>query len=134
MKLSKYRNLNWFMRLALEGKPLTVYGEGLQRRDYIFKEDLAEAAFQLALTSGTAGRVFNLGSGTNVAWSDMAYMVTTAVPGTEGQQVEWPADRYFVETGAYLSDILLLTQAAGWQPKTLLPEGIARTVAFFRKN
>ena len=42
MKHSKYGIVNWFIRLALEGKPLTVFGDGQQNRDYIFNEDLAE--------------------------------------------------------------------------------------------
>mgnify|MGYP000283039222 CR=1 FL=1 len=62
------------------------------------------------------------------------WLVAAAVPGTQVIQVEWPADRYFVETGDYISDISLLTKATGWQPKTTLPEGIAQTVAFYRKN
>ena len=47
MKHSKYGIVNWFIRLALEGQPLTIFGDGLQRRDYIFNEDLAEACMAL---------------------------------------------------------------------------------------
>jgi nucleoside-diphosphate-sugar epimerase len=133
MKHSKYGIVNWFIRLALEGKPLTIYGKGRQERDYIFVEDLAEAMLALAQAPGVSGEVFNLGSATRTPFLEMAHLVAKAVPGTQVQQVEWPADRYFVETGDYVSEIGKLTRAVGWRPQTSLKEGIGRTVAFYSK-
>jgi nucleoside-diphosphate-sugar epimerase len=133
MKHSKYGIVNWFIRLALEGKPLTIYGAGLQGRDYIFVEDLAEAMLTLGIAAGVSGQVFNLGSGTSAPFIAMANLVSQAVPGAELVQVEWPADRYFVETGDYVSNIGRISEAIGWRPKTPLKEGIARTVEYYRK-
>ena len=133
MKHSKYGIVNWFIRLALEGKPLTIYGEGRQGRDYIFVEDLAEAMLALAQAPGVSGEVYNLGSATSTPFIEMARLVAAAVPGTRVQQVEWPADRYFVETGDYISDIGKITAAMGWRPRTPLQEGIERTVAYYTK-
>jgi UDP-glucose 4-epimerase len=134
MKHSKYGIVNWFIRLALEGKPLTVFGDGSQRRDYVFVEDLAEAALSLLLTPGTEGQAYNLGSGSGTPFLEMAQLVAASVPGTEVQQVPWPPDRYFVETGDYLSDIGKLTAATGWRPRTSLADGIGRTVDFYRQH
>jgi UDP-glucose 4-epimerase len=134
MKHSKYGIVNWFIRLALEGKPLTVFGEGLQQRDYIFVEDVAEGLLQAALAPGTAGQVYNLGSGTGTAFIDMVRLVAELVPGTEIQHLPWPADRYFVETGDFVADISRLKAATGWEPRVSLREGIARTVEFYRRH
>jgi len=87
----------------------------------------------LAQTPGVSGEVFNLGSATCTPFREMAHLVAEAVPGTQVKQVEWPADRYFVETGDYVSEIGKLTQAVGWRPRTSLQEGIGRTVAFYSK-
>ncbi len=134
MKHSKYGIVNWFIRLALEGKPLTIFGRGDQQRDYIFVEDLAEAFLCAAQTPATAGGVYNVGSGVGTPFREMAAMVAAAVPGTEVIQVEWPADRYFVETGDYISDLGKITAATSWRPRTPLQEGINRTVAFYRQH
>jgi UDP-glucose 4-epimerase len=134
MKHSKYGIVNWFIRLALEGQPLTVFGEGMQRRDYIFNGDLAAGCIALMLSPGTEGQVYNLGTGTGVPLIDMAHLVAAAVPGTEVRQVEWPKDRYFVETGDYLSDISRITAVSDWRPCTSLKEGIERTVAYYREH
>jgi UDP-glucose 4-epimerase len=48
--------------------------------------------------------------------------------------IEWPADRYFVETGDYLGDITKITGISAWRPKTSVREGIARTVSFYRQH
>jgi UDP-glucose 4-epimerase len=134
MKHSKYGIVNWFIRLALEEKPLTIFGEGRQRRDYIFNEDLAEAFLAVAVTPGTAGEIYNVGSGSGTPFKEMAQAVAEAVPGTEVIQVEWPADRYFVETGDYISNLDKIFAATSWRPKTSLNEGITRTVAFYREH
>jgi nucleoside-diphosphate-sugar epimerase len=65
---------------------------------------------------------------------EMARLVAAAVPGTEVRQVEWPQDRYFVETGDYLSDITRITSVSEWQPQISLREGIERTVAYYRQH
>jgi len=134
MKHSKYGIVNWFVRLALDNQPLTVFGDGLQHRDYIYNEDLAEGCLALMLSPGTEGGVYNLGTGTAVPFIEMARLVAAAVPGTELHQVAWPQDRYFVETGDYLSDISRITAATGWRPKTTPKDGVERTVAYYREH
>jgi UDP-glucose 4-epimerase len=134
MKHSQYGIINWFIRLALEGKPLTVFGEGRQRRDYIFIQDLAEAFMAVALTPGTAGEIYNVGSGSGTPLKEMATLVAAAVPGTEIAYLEWPAERSLVETGDYVSNLDKIFAATSWRPRVRLEEGIARTVAFYREN
>jgi UDP-glucose 4-epimerase len=134
MKHSKYGIVNWFIRLALEGQPLTVYGGGRQKRDYVYVEDVAEALIQAAIAPAAEGQVYNLGSGVGTRFVDMANWIAEMIPGTELRQVEWPADRYFVETGDYISDITLLSQTTGWRPKTSMRDGIAKTIEYYRRH
>jgi nucleoside-diphosphate-sugar epimerase len=134
MKHSKYGIVNWFIRLALGGQPLTIYGEGQQVRDYIYVEDLAEAMIAAALSPATDGEVYNLGTGMGTPFAEMAGVIAELTPGTVIKQVEWPASRYFVETGDYISNISKLTQACGWKPRTSIREGIARTVDYYQRH
>jgi UDP-glucose 4-epimerase len=134
MKHSKYGIVNWFIRLALEGKPLTVFGEGLQKRDYIFVEDVAEGILNAALAPETAGQVYNLGSGIGIPFIDMVHLVAQTIPGTEIQHLPWPKDRYFVETGDFVADISKIKKATGWAPGIGLAEGIQKTVDFYQRH
>jgi UDP-glucose 4-epimerase len=131
---SRYGIVNWFIRLALDGKPLTVFGDGQQKRDYIYSEDLAEAFLAVARTPGTGGQVYNVGSGCGTRFIEMARMVAAAVPGTEIVHLDCPAERQITETGDYISDLAKITAATSWRPRTELAAGIAQTVAFYREN
>lgn len=133
MKHSKYGIVNWFIRLALEGKPLTVFGEGLQQRDYIYVEDVAAGLVSAALAPQTAGQVYNLGSGVGTPFIDMVRLIAEVIPHTEVQHLPWPAERYFVETGDFVADITRIKEATGWAPRTGLRQGIEGTVAFYRQ-
>lgn len=134
MKHNKYGIVNWFIRQALEGKPLTVYGEGTQKRDYMYIEDLAEAFLFAALSDKTSGDVYNVGSGQGTQFIEMARTVAELVPGTIVQEVEWPKDRYFVETGDYISDISKLCRDTGWRPRIDFRAGVAETIRYYQEN
>jgi len=133
MKHSKYGIVNWFIRLGLEGKPLTVYGKGLQKRDYIYVEDVVEAFLLAALSPESPGQVYNVGSGQGISFRQMAEEVARHLPGTQVTEVEWNPSRYFVETGDYVSDIQSIERDIGWQPCISLQDGIARTIAYYKK-
>jgi UDP-glucose 4-epimerase len=133
MKHSKYGIVNWFIRLALEGKPLTIYGDGSQVRDYIYVDDVARCIVLSALSDKTDGHVYNSGSGIGTPFIKMAETIAELVPGTEVFQLEWPKDRYFVETGDYVSNIDRLREATDWVPRYSLAEGISKTVEYYKK-
>jgi UDP-glucose 4-epimerase len=134
MQHSLYGIVNWFVRLALEGRELTVYGDGNQKRDYIFVEDIAEASLAVALLAPFEGEVYNVGCGTGTPFREMAACVAAAVPGTRVVSAPWPAKRVLYETGDYISDITRLRKLTGWQPTHSLTDGVARTVAYYRQH
>ncbi len=134
MKHNAYGIVNWFIRLAMDGKPLTIYGDGKQIRDYIFTEDVAKGLLAVALSSETGGKVYNLGSGVGTPFREMVRKIADCIPNTEIRQVPWPADRYFVETGDYISDLTKIQEATGWAPEVGFDEGVERTVGFYREN
>jgi len=134
MKHNAYGIVNWFVRLAMDGKPLTIYGDGKQIRDYIFADDVAKGLLAVALSGETAGKVYNLGSGVGTPFREMVRKIADCIPNTEIREVPWPADRYFVETGDYISDLAKIHATTGWAPEVDFDQGIERTVAFYREN
>ncbi len=134
MRHSKYGIVNWFIRQALEGKPLTIYGNGAQKRDYIYVEDIAEAFLRAAVSPATDGNVYNVGSGQGIPFRRMAEMIAEVVPGTEVVETEWNPGNYFVETGDYISDTSKIRKDTGWAPTVPLREGIEQTVAYYRQH
>jgi nucleoside-diphosphate-sugar epimerase len=66
-----------------------------------------------------------------LAFKDMATKIAAAA-GIDF--VEWPKDRYFVETGDYISDIARIKDRLNWKPLVSIDEGIARTVEYYREH
>jgi nucleoside-diphosphate-sugar epimerase len=134
MKHSQYGIVNWFVRQALEGRPLTIYGDGAQVRDYVFVEEVAEAFLATALRSSFDGDVLNVGSGVGTPFREMVETVAKVLPGTRIEQVEWPPDRVLNETGDYVADLSRIRALTGWAPRVPLEEGIRTTVEYYRRH
>lgn len=134
MKHNAYGIVNWFIRLAMDGKPLTIYGDGKQIRDYVYVDDVAKGLLAVALSRETSGKIYNLGSGVGTPFREMVRKIADCVPNTEIREVPWPTDRYFVETGDYISDLSRIHVATGWAPEMGFNEGVERTLAFYREN
>lgn len=134
MRHSKYSMINWFIRQAMEGKVIKVFGDGSQIRDYIYVDDLADAFVCAAVQEKCLGEVFNVGSGVGTTFREMVDCVIAAVGSGQVACVPWPKDYVNVETGDYVADIAKIRMAASWAPQVFLAEGIARTVSYYRDN
>jgi nucleoside-diphosphate-sugar epimerase len=130
IKHGKYGIVNWFVRLALEGRPLTVFGDGAQARDYFYIDDAVEA-FLAAALHDRGGEVFNIGGGKPISFRTMAETIAAAT-GARVEYVPWPAEWKQVETGDYITDVGKALHVLGWGPKVEFQDGIRRTVDYYR--
>lgn len=133
MKHNKYSMINWFIRQAMEGNTIKIFGDGQQLRDYIYVDDLADAFIAAAANSQCHGEVFNIGSGVGTKFKDMVEIIISTVGRGASEYVPWPANYINVETGDYITDIGKLSKALDWKPKTDLSTGIRETYAFYQK-
>ncbi len=134
MKHSKYGLVNFFLRQAMQGKDITIYGDGKQVRDYVFVDDLVEAFVLAASNEKADGEVFNVGSGMGTRMVDMAQMIVDVVQRGKILHVPWPESYVNVETGDYITDISKMVKVLGWQPKVALREGIQKTYEFYQNH
>ncbi len=117
----------------MEDRPITIFGDGNQIRDYIYVDDLADA-FLLAATSPKAtGEVFNIGSGTGTKFKDMAQLIVDTVKTGKIEFVPWPKEYINVETGDYVTDITKIKTVLNWAPKTALDRGIESTFNYYKE-
>lgn len=129
----RYNILNRFVDLAMQGKELTVFGEGEQTRDYFYVEDLVEAFLLAATKEEAVGEIFNIG-GEPIRFADMAETVVRIVGRGSIEYIPWPSDYERVETGDFISDATKAREVLGWEPKVSLEEGIRRTVEAFEDD
>jgi len=133
MKHSKYSIVGWFVRQAMEGKVLTIYGDGSQERDYLYIDDIVDAFLRLA-EAGEAGEVYNIGTHERVKFGDMVDAVLREVGSGRKEYVPWPENYEKNETGNYIADTTKIHELTGWEPSIPLKEGIRRMVAYYKEN
>jgi len=127
-----YGIVNHLVHLALENKPLTIYGDGAQLRDYIYIDDAIDALVTMGASDAPAGRVYNVGSGVGIRMVDMAQRIIAAAGGGRRECAPWPVVAGQIETGDFVADISRISADLGWQPRVGIDEGLRRTVAFYR--
>ena len=118
-----------FSKRILERKQPVINGDGLQTRDYVFVEDVADANV-LALETSEAG-VFNIGTSIEVNVNSIFELVSNNF-GTDWKQVHGPS-RPGEQTTSSLS-FKKAKQILNWQPKIKLEDGIKKTVEWFKNN
>ncbi|WP_444963635.1 UDP-glucuronic acid decarboxylase family protein [Nocardiopsis sp. M1B1] len=126
MRADDGRMVPTFVNQALEGRPLTVAGDGHQTRSLCYVDDTVRGLVALA-DSETTGPV-NIGSDEELSVLNLARVVI-GVTGTRSEItfVERPED----DPHFRRPDIRLAEQALGWRPRVRLDEGLRRTVAYF---
>jgi UDP-glucose 4-epimerase len=118
-----------FCTRILEGKPLTIFGDGLQTRDYVYVGDVARAVFlgatrEIPSTGRVDARAFNVGTGLGTSVVDLARLLQEAA-GTDAEIVFAP--RRPGEQQESFLDASKARDVLGWEPKVSLSEGLKET-------
>jgi UDP-glucose 4-epimerase len=129
-----YGIVNRMIHLALSGEALPVYGDGRQRRDYIYIDDAVDALLKLGESDAGTGRLYNVGSGIGTPFAEMARAITAIAGRGHIAFVPWPALAERIETGDFVADIARIRREIAWEPRVPLAEGLERTIAFYRAH
>ena len=121
-----------FCSRILEGKPLTIFGDGLQTRDYVYVGDVARAVFlgvtgKLPQAERVDARAFNVGTGIGTSVVELARLLQEAA-GSNADIVFAPK-RPGEQQESFL-DASKARALLGWEPNVTLGEGLAKTFAW----
>ena len=126
--------IGWFVRHALTGGVIELYGEGKQRRDINYVDDVVEALLLAGGSEKADGEIFNLGGSEPVSLSDIATELIRLTGRGSICHVPFPREQQLIEIGnCYLSSEKIGT-VLGWRPRTSWRDGLARTVEFYRRH
>ncbi len=121
-----------FIRHALEGRPLEIYGDGGQTRDFLFVDDLTDAITRAARSQGNGGHVFHVASGTETTINEIhkAVVRTLAEAGVT-VAASGHTEPLRGEIRRNFSEAAKAKRSLGWEATTELEEGLRATVAWF---
>jgi UDP-glucose 4-epimerase len=134
MRHSHFGVVNWFVRLALEGRPIPIFGSGKILRDFLYVDDCVEALVLAAREPRAVGEILNVGHDRPSTFLEVAEILCELVPGARFEFTEFTPERKAQEPGDFVSDITRIRRLLGWEPRVDLREGLARTVAFYRER
>jgi UDP-glucose 4-epimerase len=126
-----------FVRQALAGEPITVYGDGNQTRCFCNVRDVVAAVLLLIEHPGAEGQVFNIGSQEEIGMRALAEMVK-ARTGSASEIRAVPYDQAydggFEDMRRRVPDTHKIQKATGWAPKIPLSQTLDEIIAYFRNR
>jgi len=134
MKHSQFGVVNWFVRLALEGRPIPIFGTGKILRDFLYVDDCVEALVRAARESKAVGEILNVGNDRASTFLEVARTIEELLPGTSIVFTEFTPERKAQEPGDFVSDITKIRKLLSWEPRVGLREGLERTIAYYREK
>jgi len=110
-----------FLRQAMEGGSVVVFGDGRQTRDFVYLDDVVDALVRAGCAGGVVRATMNIGSGVEVSISELL----DAIEQAQGREVH----RLYNSEGSVgvsrlVADIALARDKLGYEPRTSLPEGL----------
>ena len=126
--------LGIWLRLALQGGEILVYGDGAQTRDLTYVDDAVAAFLLAAAREETNGRVYNLGGEGHVSLLELAEIVTSLAGSGSVRLIPFPEDRKSIDIGDFYADYSAIERDVGWRPTVDVQEGVRRTLDFYREH
>ena len=120
----------YFVTNAIDDKPLPIYGDGKQSRDYLYVEDCCSALWAI-LQKGILGEVYNIGAGNERTTMQIAHAVISAL-GKPESLIRHVTDRPGHDRRYSLDDSKI--RGLGWKPRSRFEDAFARTVSWYVEN
>ena len=119
-----------FIVQALQGQPITLYGEGLQTRSFCYVDDLIDGALRLMGTPDTVTGPINVGNPVEVTIRELAQTIVR-LTGSASPLVFRPLPQD--DPMQRCPDITKARETLGWAPRVQLEQGLARTIDYFER-
>jgi len=126
--------IGWFIRLALEGREIQIYGDGSQIRDFVYVTDVADAFLRAGASDAVNGDVFNVGGREPTTHRDLVTMLIEAAGRGSMRFVAWPDDQKRIDIGSFYTDSSKFERTAGWRPTVGLRAGLTDTLDYYRER
>jgi UDP-glucose 4-epimerase len=126
--------IGWFMRQVTLGEPIQIFGDGQQKRDFDYVDDVVDAFLRAGALEQADGQVFNLGGEAPVSLRELVEMMIAIAGQGSYSLIPFPPERKAIDIGDFWADASKIKAALGWQPRMPLPDGLRDTIAYYKKN
>jgi UDP-glucose 4-epimerase len=123
-----------FVRAALEGRAIEVFGDGKQLRGLIYVDDVVDAFLKAGLSGSQAASVYNVTANDPIALMEIARTLSWIAGSPEPHLVPFPPERLVIDIGSFHSNSEKFRREFHWAPRVGLEEGLRNTIDFFRSR
>lgn len=123
--------MGWFINRAVTNNHIELYGDGSNRRDMLYIDDLCTTLIK-SIGSGATG-IFNIGGSETLSLKEIAGVLKGAAGSIEIEYRKFPPELEKIDIGSFQFDDSKARQALGHNPSTVLASGIERTLEYFNK-
>jgi len=132
IKHSKYSIVGWFVRQAMENRTINIFGEGNQKRDYVYSEDIINSIIAVAFNEQSNGETYNIGYGYSCKFKEMVNIVVNIVGKGKIEYKEWPRNYENLETGDFEVSIEKINKICNIKPSIDIEEGIKKMYEYYK--
>ena len=131
---SRQTFLGIWIRNLLEGKKIQVFGDGKQRRDYNYVDDVVYALILAATQKEAIGKVYNLGAPDPLSLEQTAQVICEEIKDSSYEKIPFPEKRKAIDVGDFICDYKSFASSFNWSPQVKFREGIQKTIGYFQQE
>jgi len=125
--------VGWFIKQAIEGVEIQLYGDGQQVRGFNYVDDVVDALLIAGESDKVKGDYFNLGGERAVALEEFVKLLLKATGRGSYRIVPFPPENKTIDVGSVYSSAAKFNFATGWRARVPIEEGLVRTVEYYQR-
>jgi len=124
----------WFIRQAMDGEVIELFGDGKQKRDLVYVDDVVSALLLAGASTSAEGKIYNLAGEEPISLAGLANLLIGITGRGTIESKPFPPERRLIDIGNFYASSQKIESELGWRPQTSLRQGLTQTVEFYSKN
>jgi UDP-glucose 4-epimerase len=125
--------IGWFIKQAIDGEEIQLFGDGQQVRGFNYVDDVVDALLIAGANEKVKGDYFNLGGERAVSLEELVKKLLKATGRGSYRIVPFPADKRAIDIGSVYTSAAKFHLATGWRACVPIEEGLERTVEYYKR-
>jgi nucleoside-diphosphate-sugar epimerase len=133
VKHSRQGFVGWFIRQAIDGEEIQLFGDGQQIRSFNYIDDVVDALLIAGTNEKLNGDYFNLAGVRPVPLEEFVKLLLNASGSGSYRIVPFPSDKKAIDIGSVYSSAAKFNAATGWKARVSIEEGLLPTLEYYRR-
>lgn len=133
MKHNRQGFIPWFIRQTMDGEEVKIFGDGNQKRDMNYVDDVVDALLLAAINERANGEVFNLGGDEVIGLVNFVELLIEIAQSGSYSLVPFPEERKKIDIGDFYCNRRKIEDYLGWKPMISIKEGLTNTIEYYKR-